>query len=125
MKSALISPILATICCLPALSDTVETFITPFDGGQVETRVIALIHGAKSKIRMTAYALTDLEITSELISASKRGVDVQILADQSQSKGKYETPALNALIQADISVTIGTSPVHGQLLHAKFISVDS
>lgn len=102
-----------------------DTLFTPFDNGQAELRTTALLHGAQHRIRMSCYAFTDYKLVDELVAAVKRGVDVSILADKSQSSHSYEKDILAELQENGVKVLIGTSPVHGQLLHAKFLVVDT
>lgn len=123
LKCLLLITILSS--ALPCVfADEVQTFFCPFDHGQVEQKVLAMLDNAKSKIRMSCYALTDPAITNALISAKQRGVDVAILADKSQSTGHREAILLNQLATAGVPFIIGTSPVHHQLLHSKFIVAD-
>lgn len=107
-----------------AFAYEVQTYFTPFDQGQVEQNVIEMLDNARFKIRMSCYALTDPAIINALISAKQRGVDVALLCDKTQSAGHREAILLGQLQAAGIPLIIGTSPVHHQLLHSKFIIAD-
>lgn len=116
--------LLVLLFLLPPVSAEPDTLFTPYDNGQGHERIMGLVQNAKTRIRMSVYAFTDTKLSDELIEAQRRGVDVKILADKSQSIAPYSRKVLNDLQTAGVPVDIGRSPEHGALLHAKFMVVD-
>lgn len=56
---------------------------------QCANLIIQLIMHAKQTVYVQAYSFTDKRIAKALMSARASGVDVQIILDKSQFKGKY------------------------------------
>src|SRR5262249_16677226 len=48
------------------------------------------------------------------------GLEVAVILDHSQAQGKSEASEVQRLVDAGVPLLIGTSPVHGQILHSKF-----
>ena len=57
-----------------------------------EELVIRVTDSAKKDLRVMAYAFTSSKITSALIRAAKRGVNVYLLADEKQNLGAGAGP---------------------------------
>ena len=51
--------------------------------------VLKAIDSAKKSIHVAAYSFTSKPIATALVSAYKRGVDVQVIADKKSNSGKY------------------------------------
>jgi phosphatidylserine/phosphatidylglycerophosphate/cardiolipin synthase-like enzyme len=106
-------------------SQTIDVGFSPNEGAL--ELVLKTIGAAKQEIRISAYSFTSAPITSALIDAKNRGVDIQMVADHEENtnpkkdrSGKARH-ALNALVNAGIKVrTIAIYPIH----HDKIIIVD-
>ncbi len=90
----------------------------------IQSEVLKEVGQAKTKIRVSMYGFTLAPLVAILIEKYKAGVDVKVLLDLSQSKGKAEAPEVQLLIDAGVPVLIGKSPVAGQILHEKAFNVD-
>jgi phosphatidylserine/phosphatidylglycerophosphate/cardiolipin synthase-like enzyme len=82
--------------------------------------VIKTIDSAKTSICVAAYSFTSKPISLALMSASKRGVKVQVVADSKANKGKYT--ATTYLANGGIDVRLNSNYA---IMHNKFIVVDS
>lgn len=81
--------------------------------------VIKGINSAKTSIHVAAYSFTSKPIAAALLNASKRGVDVKVIADQKSNSGKYS--AVTYLANNGIVVKLdGNYPI----FHHKFIVID-
>lgn len=81
--------------------------------------VINTINSAKKSIHVAAYSFTSKPIAEALLQASKRGVDVKVIADQKSNSGKYS--ATTYLANNKISVKLdGNYPI----FHHKFMVID-
>lgn len=102
---------------------TIEVAFSPHEGS--EALVIKVIDLARSDLRVLSYSFTSAPVTSALLRAKKRGVDVRLVADHknnlsADSSGKARA-ALSALVNAGIDVrTISVYPIH----HDKVIVAD-
>jgi len=107
---------------MPA-SGTIEVAFSPNEGS--EALVIRVIDSAKSELRLLSYSFTSAPVTSALLRAIKRGVDVKLVADRksnmsADSSGKARA-ALSALVNAGADIrTISTYAIH----HDKVIIAD-
>ncbi len=90
--------------------------------GRAEQIVLTVIDSAKVRIRLSAYTYTSAPVTKALVAARKRGVDVQVVADEKSNAGsRYSQAALGALANAGIPVRLnGVYAIH----HDKFVVVD-
>lgn len=82
-------------------------------------KVIPLINSAKSYIYMPVFLITDKDITTALISAKKRGVDVKVIVDAVNAKGK----ASKHQILRNNGILVKTENYAGKL-HSKSIIID-
>ncbi|MGC8658398.1 MAG: phospholipase D family protein [Desulfomonilaceae bacterium] len=89
--TALLSISLAWQNCYSAsliLNNTpVEVYFSP-DGGCTRA-IVRQIDSAKSEILVQAYSFTSKAIAKALLSAHKRGIDVQVILDGTQVAEKY------------------------------------
>jgi phosphatidylserine/phosphatidylglycerophosphate/cardiolipin synthase-like enzyme len=67
---------------LPARG-TVQVAFTP--GGDPGALVSQAIHKARAQVQVQAYSFTHKRIADALVEARRRGIDVQLIADQEQS----------------------------------------
>lgn len=101
----------------------IEVAFSPSEGS--EQLVIKVVDSAKTELRILAYSFTSVPLVNALLRAKKRGVDVQLVADeknnvQDDRYGKARA-ALSALVNAGIAVrTINVYPIH----HDKVIVAD-
>ncbi len=81
--------------------------------------VLKSINAAKKSIHVAAYSFTSKPIAEALLQASKRGVDVKVIADQKSNSGKYSatTYLANNKIQVKLD---GNYPI----FHHKFMIID-
>ncbi|HQT25790.1 MAG TPA: phospholipase D family protein [Burkholderiales bacterium] len=57
--------------------------------GQATNVIVDAIRQAKSQILVQAYSFTSKPILSALAQAKERGVDVEVIADRSNDRGRY------------------------------------
>lgn len=100
----------------------VRTLFAPFDDTQGE--FLKFIESAQERIDMVIFGLHLPPLTDILIAKHQAGVKVSLLLDHSQAEGKAESTEVQRLVAAGVPLTIGTSPVHRQILHSKFTVVD-
>ncbi len=83
--------------------------------------IIQLIDSAKTQIRGQIYSFTSKPIAKALVRAEKRGIDVQIIYDQSNSDSHHYSLA-PYLIKNHIPAYIDTVP---GIAHNKVLIIDS
>lgn len=81
--------------------------------------VLKSINSAQKSIHVAAYSFTSKPISQALLAASKRGVDVKIVADEKSNSGKYS--ATTFLANNGIAVKLDN---HYAIMHNKFIIID-
>ena len=102
----------------PATAE-IESAFSP--DGAAERLVLKTINSANTTLRIAAYSFTSPKIVQAILSAKKRGVDVQVVVDDSNTKSKSGTAALNLLANADIPTRVNSKyAIH----HDKYIIVD-
>ena len=94
---------------------SVEVAFSPEEGS--EALIIRVIESARSELRVLAYSFTSAPVTSALLRAKKRGVDVRLVADQksneSEDRSGKARAALSALANAGVNVRlVGVYPIH-------------
>ncbi len=101
--------------------------VTPGDGADLvwsptdsQKRLLALINGATSSLRLYANEMDDTAVENALISATKRGVDVQVCGENED--GEYDS-AYTTLADAGVHITYYSNP-DGFYIHAKMIEAD-
>ena len=97
---------------------TVQAAFTPWD--DVELLLVQLIDGARAQILVQAYLMTSKKIANALIVAHDRGLDVKVLADETQSH--VASAKLAMLAAGGVSVWIETKY---QNAHNKVIIIDA
>lgn len=101
-----------------AAQGTLQAAFAPWD--DIEGLVIDVIDQARSQILMQAYLITNKKIATALIAAHRRGVDVRLLADETQSH--VEAAKVSMLAAAGIPVWLETKY---QNAHNKVIVIDA
>lgn len=106
--------------------DNIQTIFTPYENGLAAYE--AMLDRARKSVFIASYALSDNQIVDKLIELkTKRNVDIHLLLDLSQTQGRSsnaERISINALRQAGIEVTIGSSEMRHQPMHDKYTIVD-
>ncbi|MBU1867787.1 MAG: DUF1669 domain-containing protein [Candidatus Margulisbacteria bacterium] len=100
-------------------ADSIQVSFSP--NGGTRDRIISRINLAKKNIKIAIFSFTSGEIAWALESARKRGVDVRIVADLSQSKGKHSE--IDYLQKKGIKVKIIKGRGRG-IMHNKFAVFD-
>jgi phosphatidylserine/phosphatidylglycerophosphate/cardiolipin synthase-like enzyme len=105
----------------PALAaqGTVQLAFTPWDNA--EGMIVDAIRRAKHQILVQAFSFTSRVLANALISAKKRGVDVQVMADREQTFSG-ESSRIPDLVRAGIPVTL---EVRYQSAHNKVMVMDA
>jgi phosphatidylserine/phosphatidylglycerophosphate/cardiolipin synthase-like enzyme len=97
----------------------VEVWFLPDDPG-ASVRIKQLIREAKKTIKVAMFTFTRQDFAKELITASLRGVQVDVAMDNLASKGS-SLYIYDILKQSNISILLNKGP---GLLHYKFLYVD-
>lgn len=100
----------------------IRTLFSPFDDTTAE--FLAFVASAQQSIDVNIYGFHLPPLTDLLIQKHQAGVRVSLILDHSQEQGKAEQSEVDKLLAAGVPLLIGTSPVHGQILHSKFCVVD-
>lgn len=103
------------------INATRQTFFTPYDDAQ--TPLINLLQSATKSIRIADYSFNLMPVVDILIEKYKAGVDVQLVLDSSQARGKSEVPEVTKLKEAGVPMVVGTSD-KGKIMHLKVAIVD-
>ena len=94
-----------------------DTGFSP-NGGSLQL-VIKGINSAKKSIHVAAYSFTSKPIAEALLNASKRGVEVKVVADEKSNSGKYSATTYLANNHIPIKLD-GNYPI----FHHKFMVID-
>lgn len=78
---------------------------------------------AKKSLLIADYSFNLPQLGTVLPALKAKGVDVRLVLDKSQSKGKNEAKLLTELQTAGIDMVIGTSSDH-KIMHSKFSIID-
>jgi phosphatidylserine/phosphatidylglycerophosphate/cardiolipin synthase-like enzyme len=103
---------------IPA-SGTVQVAFTPWDNA--EAMIAKAIGQAKQQILVQAFSFTSRTLANALISARRRGVDVQIMADREQTFSG-EASRIPDLSKSGITVVLET---RYQSAHNKVMVIDA
>lgn len=79
--------------------------------------VVALFNHAQKTAHVAIYSLTEPDIVNAMIAAFKRGVQVGVVADQTESKNATMAAMLKELTQAGIDVRVAVKQT--ALMHNK------
>lgn len=86
------------------------------------TAIIDLFNQAKKTVHIAIYSLTEPDIVDAMIDAHRRGVEVVIVTDNTESKNSYMAAAINKLIQAGVDIRLAVRQT--ALMHNKITIVD-
>jgi len=107
---------------VPAVSTEAATVQVGFSPeGSARTLVLSVIDSAKHEIRMLGYSFTSPDIARALIAAKRRGVDVQIVLDESGNRDRASVAAMNLIVNAGIPLRIDRAY---KIQHDKVIVAD-
>jgi cardiolipin synthase A/B len=98
-------------------SDGTDLVWSPTDS---QAKMLALINGARSSLRIYSEEMGDSTIEKALIRAARRGVDVQVCGEN--ENGEYDS-AYTKLADAGIHISYYSSPA-GFYIHGKVIEAD-
>ena len=108
-------------------ADFTHTAVRPGDGSDLawsptdsEGKLLGLINGATSSLRIYSEEMGDTTVENALIRAAKRGVDVQVCGEN--ESGEYDS-AYSRLARAGIRISYYNSPT-GFYIHGKVIEAD-
>lgn len=105
---------------LPAsATPAIETGFSP-EGSALQL-VLKVVNTAQQNIRLMGYSFNSPAVVRSLISAKRRGVDVQVVVDEKANVGKANMAAMDLLVNAGIPVRTVSS---FKALHDKVIIVD-
>lgn len=100
----------------------INLFNSPEDNTQAE--FLSLLEGATKSIHLADYSFNLMPVVDILIAKAKAGVDVKLVLDNSQSKGKTEVPEITALKAVpEIHMVIVESD-ENQIMHNKSTIID-
>jgi cardiolipin synthase A/B len=108
-------------------ADYAHKAVTPGAGADLvwsptnsQTKLLALINGASSSLRIYANEMDDTAVENALISAANRGVDVQVCGENED--GEYDS-AYTTLADAGVHISYYSNP-DGFYIHGKVIEAD-
>ena len=104
------------------LADGRKLYASPQDDTQ--GAFLDLLQNAQKVVRIADYSFNLPQFETALPELVKKGVDVKLTLDRSQSFGKTEKAVLASLQSAGISIVIGTSSKH-RIMHDKFAVIDN
>lgn len=96
---------------------TVATYFSPDDDTQQV--FLDFIRSAKEHLRVAVYGLHLPPLIDEIVDMHKSGVDIALVVDHTQARGKYERPEIQQLRESGIPLMEGTSEKH-HIMHHKF-----
>ena len=103
------------------LADGRKFYASPKDDTQ--SAFLDFLQTAQKTVRIADYSFNLPQFETVLPELVKKGVDVKLTLDRSQSFGKTEKAVIANLQSAGISIVIGTSSKH-KIMHDKFIVID-
>ncbi len=89
-----------------------------------DREMIALIDSAKTHVYFAMYEFTLRDIADALVSAKKRGVDVEGVVDSEESAKSYGRPILAELLSAGIPVKTEKHASGNGIMHIKALTTE-
>lgn len=96
----------------------IRIYFTP--GPDCENNIIEQINAAKKNIDVAVYSITNERIVNALVSAHGRGIDVRVITDRLQSKGRHSL--VGQLKNAGLPVVVNRGH---KIMHNKFAIFDA
>ncbi|MBT9252650.1 MAG: hypothetical protein KM296_02995 [Brockia lithotrophica] len=90
-------------------------------GPSPEHAAVALLDGARTRVDVAMYDLTNPAIADAILRARARGIPVRLITDARQSQGDRERGLLTALQKSGVDVRVNQ---HEGLMHLKLFLVD-
>jgi len=118
MKALILTVLLFTAAHLGAQTTRIDPFFSP-NGGCTQA-IVDTVGAARSTVLVEAYSFTSHKITSALIEAKRRGVDVRVILDGSNLTDKYSN--LPDLIAAGVPTWIDS---RFKIAHDKVMIIDN
>jgi phosphatidylserine/phosphatidylglycerophosphate/cardiolipin synthase-like enzyme len=100
-------------------NSVVSVYFSPKDS-IIQKVIVPLVDGAKKQILIPVFLITDKRLAQALINAKERGVDIKVIVDATNARGKYSKHRL--LRQHGILVK--TETFAGKL-HSKTMIIDN
>ncbi|MGB9153126.1 MAG: phospholipase D family protein [Alphaproteobacteria bacterium] len=102
----------------PAFAQPVtEEAFSPHQGATA--LIVRTIGEAQTSVRVAAYSFTSQPIADALVQVHQRGIDVEVVLDKSQSKGRHKL--VDFLEANNIPTRINA---HYAIMHNKFMIID-
>lgn len=98
----------------------IELWFLPSSGKTAYHRLMNLLYGAKSSLRIAMYTLTHPQLIEAIVDARDRGVNVEVVLDRTQAQDQGNV-GYRKLMDAGIKVGLSTSD---DLLHYKMAWID-
>jgi hypothetical protein len=98
-----------------------QTYFAPDD--DTLSTILAFVNGTKRSLYIADYSFVWPDLTQALIALHRRGVDVELVLDKTQSAGPAEKPELAKLAAAGVPFQVGTCRT-GHIMHHKFMIRD-
>lgn len=110
------APLVVAGKTLPA-QGTIELAFSP--GGDPEAALVRVVNAARATVHVQAYAFTSAPIADALVSAHRRGVRVEVLADARMNR-RGGGKAMPRLLEAGVPVALETrfAAAHNKVLIA-------
>ena len=145
-QSILLLSIFVTLCCLPmmamessdegapkTITTQTELFFLPSQQTQLNNRLNTLLDNTKKSLLIAMYWLTDTAFIDKLIAQKNKGIDIQIIGDQSMLQAKKTITIstkmvriMNKLLLNNIEPYIYPSRItRSGTMHHKFIVFDN
>jgi phosphatidylserine/phosphatidylglycerophosphate/cardiolipin synthase-like enzyme len=112
--------LLVLLFLIPAIAfaqTTTEEAFSPHQGATA--LIVRTIGEAQKSVHVAAYSFTSQPIADALAQAHQRGIDVEVVLDKSQSKGRYKL--VDFLKENNIPTRINA---HYSIMHNKFMIID-
>ncbi len=98
---------------IPA-TGTIEVAFSPNNG--VTQTVVNAINNANKRILVEAYSFTSKDISAALLSAKKRGVEIQLILDKSQVGRKYSSATFFSNLGFNLHIDINHAIFHDKVM---------
>src|SRR5258708_24402830 len=108
-----------------AVSATISERVLFAAFDETAAEFLAFVGSATKSLAINIYGFHLPPLTDLLIAKHRAGVMVSLILDHSQEAGRAEGAEVAKLVAAGVPLLVGTSPVHRQILHAKFTVVGS
>ncbi|HWT40287.1 MAG TPA: phospholipase D-like domain-containing protein [Dongiaceae bacterium] len=100
----------------------INLFNSPEDNTQAE--FISLLEGATKCIHLADYSFNIMGVVNILIAKAKAGVEVKLVLDNSQSKGRTEVPEITALKACPEIKMVIVESSESAIMHNKSTTID-